>query len=903
MTSRITASLSKPIDRAYSPEDRSAQRRPLPTLSDRAMESLSSIPPSPSPTKRRQSGFFTSESPMAPVSRTTSAVGNSRPASQMSFGNASRSTLPPSPSKKAIQSHGRTQSTVPTSIIMAPLGTKRVVSGGSSLRGPTSMQTPQIASRLGKPITGLTKSTAGNRLSFIGSKTMTGRLPAAKSPVKEIFGEPLSKPSTKSNLVRSSTLAYRQPAASNRAKVAASRSVKSPTQDIEQASDNDIDKKIAHSSQSLRNTIQQARQRMVKKSGNSFVPRAVEEDNLQTFGIDMDPRFMDMQDSAHINIIRKRINMAKTDGKLNISMLCLKEMPAEVLEMYEAGNDDGGPSWYESVDVTRLNAADNEFTTLPDHIFARPVSADDEAIERDSSTGIFIGLESIDFHTNQLKQLPLSLGTLSQLTSLNLSRNQLECDSIEILSFALNLKELRISQNRLKGMLPSSIGNLQSLEILDLHGNAISEFPRALGKLSHLKLLNVSDNQLTALPMEAIFDLHLVEIDASRNKLSDVLIPANVALVPYLQKLKLSFNALTSLTNSKVDFPLLQHLDISNNRVSALPNVQAWEKLTFLNAEENKISEIPAGFTSLKELIHADFGNNSLLELDDLIGSMDSLVTLNIANNPVRERRLPKLTTEELKMELRGRGNGMVSPGSDRTGLTSHSSTFAQAMVWTVVGDSLDRANWKLKTIEKMDLEPLVHENIRQVILHHNQLATIPQSLSLLGSSLTTLDLSNNKLHKGTPFLPESLALPHLQTLNLTLNGLLSLDSLVQNLQAAKLATLIVTFNKLTTLPISPALTSVFPALTKLVATNNKIVSLDVDALRGLQVLDVSSNEIEALSPQLALLEGTLRTLMINGNKFRVPSWGVLEKGTEEILKWCRRQIPRGQEGAMEAAW
>ena len=681
------------------------------------------------------------------------------------------------------------------------------------------------------------------------------------------------------------------------------RNTKSPTPDTELSIDENIDRKITHSSQTLRNTIRQARMRIEKRPDNAFIPRVIDEDGPSTFGMDIDAKHMDLQDSVHINIVRKRINMAKSDGKLNISMLCLSQLPKEVLSMYEGGSDEGGPAWYEAVDLVRLNAADNELTELPENVFATSGSADEGLTEHDASTGIFLGLEAIDLHENHLTHLPVNLGGLIRLSSLNLSRNNLQCSSVDVIARISSLRELRLSQNKLNGPLPPSIGEMQSLELLDIHGNALTELPSSLGKLSVLKHLNVSDNRITSLPFEAIFDLHLVELNVSRNKLSETLIPVNVSLVPYLQKLNLCSNSLIALADSKVDFPSLRFLDISHNRVSTLPNMSGWQSLTFLNAEENKISEMPTGFCNLKELTHADFGNNSLLELDDAIGSMEKLATLNLSNNPIRERRLPKLTTEELKSELKSRVHGLPSASSDRGGITPQFSTFTQAMAWAVQGNTLDRANSKLKTVEKIDLEPLLHENIQQCILHHNQLQTIPQSLELLAPTLVSLDLSNNKLNKGPSFLLQPLALPKLQTLNLTLNGLTTLRPLLENLDAPHLATLIVTFNKITSLPTNPSLTSTFPALTKLVATNNKIVSLDIDALRGLQVLDVSSNEIEALPPQLALLEGTLRTLIVNGNKFRVPSWGVLEKGTEEVLRWCRRQIPKGEEGAMEADW
>ena len=119
----------------------------------------------------------------------------------------------------------------------------------------------------------------------------------------------------------------------------------------------------------------------------------------------------------------------------------------------------------------------------------------------------------------------------------------------------------------------------------------------------------------------------------------------------------------------------------------------------------------------------------------------------------------------------------------------------------------------------------------------------------------------------------------------------------MRNLAAPKLTTLILPFNRLTTLPL---LCPTFPALSKLLAPNNALKELNVDGLDGLQMLDVSSNEIESLPPKLGMLQGKLRTLMVQGNKFRVPGWGVLEKGTDAILDWCRKKIPAGEEGSLD---
>ena len=766
------------------------------------------------------------------------------------------------------------------------------------------------ASRLQQPSGGIPKLASMSQMPLARSKTLAARSARAKSPVKDLFGDVASKPphpaASRASKLGAPPSGLRKAQPSARQSSITLQKSRAPTNDTRRDDELVEDVRATNSSGALRDAIKQAkaaRRSTSDPKGDPFMPRAAADDGLAGLDADIDPSSLDLLDSSHVNILRKRVNNAKENGKLNIAALCLKEIPVEVLKMYDStSGGEGGPAWYESVDITRLNAADNELFELPEEIF--PVIGSprklDFGADEEPSTAIFAGLEAMDVHGNQLRSIPLSLGRLPVLTTLNVSKNQLGFDSLETLSRVTGLKELRMAENSLKGTVPDCIGDMENLEILDLHGNAITEITSSCGRLSKLKHLNVSANQLSTLPMETIFDLQIIEINASRNRLNGSLLPANIPQVPFLQNLDISTNALLMLSEVKVDFPALKSINISNNRIAILPDLSAWKNLTFLNADENKISEIPAGFTSLKDLQQANFGNNSLLQLEDSIGSMDNLTVFNIQNNPIRERRLLRLTTEELKSELRSR-TAPFSPVSDRSGSISNFGPLSsRSTSWTSTGNTLDRSNARLKTIDNADLEPLAGENIRTLSVHHNQLSSIPPAIEVLGSTLTTLDLSNNKLGKSSNYISHPITLPALQTLNLTSNALTTLDPLLTSLSAPNLATIILLFNRLTGLPSSPALPQTYPSLSKLLASNNQISVLDVEAVRGLQVLDVSGNEIEALPPRLALLQGSLRTLMVTGNKFRVPGWGVLEKGTEEILGWCRRRIPAGEEGAIE---
>lgn len=138
------------------------------------------------------------------------------------------------------------------------------------------------------------------------------------------------------------------------------------------------------------------------------------------FGLADDPFNQQRSQDGAKGLLRKRIDSARTDGRLNIAAMGLKEIPGEVMDMYNFDATNGhGSSWAESVDLTRFVAADNELEFLDDSVF--PDMDPHELLDDDESKGNqFGGLETLDLHGNLLKALPLGLRRLSLLTTLNL---------------------------------------------------------------------------------------------------------------------------------------------------------------------------------------------------------------------------------------------------------------------------------------------------------------------------------------------------------------------------------------------------------------------------------------------------------------------------------------------------
>lgn len=662
----------------------------------------------------------------------------------------------------------------------------------------------------------------------------------------------------------------------------------------------DSPKSSPKSSATLRETIAKAKaaRRDALKSNGNHSRNLADKNNheVQSDFVGDAGFFGDVAEAA--KVLRKRIEIARTTGKLNISALGLKKLPEEINEMYNLENIESDQGeWYESVDLVRVVAADNELDILDEWAFPDFAADAAQDLEEDSGGSIFRGLETLDLHGNRLSALPGGLRRLERLATLNLSKNRLGNESLDILCQIGSLRELRLNQNRLQGVLPDSFRNLKGLEVLELRDNAITSITTVLEDLTSIRVLVVAGNKLRSMPFELLQSLPLLELDVARNRLDGILIPQGVKGFPSMKSLDVSHNALTwILEDEGTKLPSLQVLNVSENRLVELPRLLDWPELITLSAGNNKITSLPEGFTSLQKLCNLDLACNNLKSLDSEIGLMESLISLRVANNPLRERRFLTMATEEIKNELRNR---ILPPepqeASDTKELPSRnlSPEHSSRKTWPITGGGiLDRSSTNLETITPSDLEPILNTRpIKSFILHHNALSEIPATIALLENTLITLDLGHNRLAASQSFISitSPLSLPHLTTLSVASNALPNLTPLLTSLSAPNLQTLNIANNRISSLP---PLREAFPCLSGILAADNCIEDIEVDNVRGLRVLDLTGNEISHLKPELGLLEAEgLREFLVAGNRFRAPRREVVERGTGAVMAWLRSKV------------
>ncbi|OBT85025.1 hypothetical protein VE02_04995 [Pseudogymnoascus sp. 03VT05] len=933
-------------------------RKPRPSLSERVQETLAQIPSSPV-VSRRTSSFFNPESPMRPPSRSTNG---SRPGSSYENDGKMR---PPSrqTASRPGSSAGYNSQAVPidfrasTNTFKPSLHTPVKRQSIQTLKAPKSVSSLRLAASSKAPgapsPTTPYKSPAPALGVKSGSKTV-GRAIRPRASVTSLFDEQPFEPiraaeskAPRSVRPRASIGSFSKPTLSelpitgsprtslgmkkvsptfsNASSTSASTTSHASKESITTVgSTQNKETTPKKSSIALREQI--AKAKAAKRAVMSKTAPAAQSEGFAEeapvipsgtfdFGLE-DPFNQNTQDPSK-GLLRKRIDGARTDGRLNIAAMGLKEIPDEVMNMYNLENINGhASSWAESVDLTRFVAADNELETIGDDIFP-DIDPRDSADDDDARGNQFGGLETLDLHGNTLISIPRGLRRLEMLTTLNLSNNKLQNDCFEIISQIPSLRDLKIANNLLCSEASSGLLSLVNLEVLDLHNNQLSSLPAGFGDLVRLRVIDLSENTFTSLPFNAFQRLPLTELTAANNKLCGTLIQSNAAEFPKLRTLDISGNSIKSISSGSLSLPSLQLLTVSANRLTHLPNMSTWVSLITLSASDNSISALPEGFVSLPVLKTADLQGNDLRILDDNIALMDSLDTLLVSGNPLREKKFSGMNTADLKKVLKGRLEPEPEPEAE-TIIEIQNSGFGATIAKDDDSDtgteyldapstptlprSPSASEWSINTTlgildrsysQSYSLNPLVaaqiasENKIKTMELHHNSFTEIPTSIAFFGLTLTTLNMSHNSLTSDT-FMKDEIELPALKELNLSSNTFSSLSPILRLLSAPRLEKLDVSFNRLTTLPF---LRGAFPLLTAVLASNNTIREVSAQNVTGLRILDVGSNELERLDARLGLVE-SLQRLEVSGNRFRVPKHTILEKGTEAVLAWLRDRIP-----------
>ncbi len=457
------------------------------------------------------------------------------------------------------------------------------------------------------------------------------------------------------------------------------------------------------------------------------------------------------------------------------------------------------------------------------------------------------------------------------------------CDNIlcEITQFAL-------VEGKLKGSIPSSLGQLTALEVLLVQDNELSSnIPKELGQLTSLFLLNLGNNLLTSsIPSTFGNLIKLTNINLSNNKLTSFIPPELGKNLTELGEINFGNNLLTSSIPSTFGNLLnLKNLYLSYNRFSfSIPVELSYLKnLQHLHIRNNLLSSsIPPAFGKLTKLVTISLRNNKLnSSIPSTFGNLTELKILQLQYNqltsiiPQELGRCKKL--QNLHLTFNKLTSSIPSDLSLCTELTNLflnenelSSTIPPSFENLVKLQLLNLANNKLSSSLPATLGKLT--NLQLMRLQNNQITgTLPHEIGLL-PNLQYLLMQNNNL-KGS--IPESV-FPDLYELFLGNN---SLTGQIPMFQSNSLRVLSLHDNQLSGhIVIKPTIAKVLEVFQ---VHNNKLsgnpfstgtsisTSTSIINAKSLKVLDLSSNMFTGIISDNIFSKLTeLKSFIIGSNCF-----------------------------------
>lgn len=225
---------------------------------------------------------------------------------------------------------------------------------------------------------------------------------------------------------------------------------------------------------------------------------------------------------------------------------------------------------------------------------------------------------SLSLSNNRLRgTLPASIGNFKSITSLSLTINQLTGPLPVSLGNLVTLTSLDLSSNSFSDTLPSSLGNLVNLTNLSINYNAITGvLPASICKLTRLQILGFELNHLTGSLPANIGNLRsLVEMDLGENQFTGS-IPVSFYSLPNIRNIYLYFNQLSDTLSeaignlTKLQFIYLDHNQFTGNIPSSFGNMKKIQ--TIFLAYNQFTGKIPGTFGDCSNLVELHLTKNNL---------------------------------------------------------------------------------------------------------------------------------------------------------------------------------------------------------------------------------------------------------------------------------------------------
>lgn len=462
------------------------------------------------------------------------------------------------------------------------------------------------------------------------------------------------------------------------------------------------------------------------------------------------------------------------------------------------------------------------------------------------------GLSALDIMGNfNLKKLFLrenaftsfEIFSTSVLEELDVSVNQLTAVNVEV---ATQLKKIFVNNNNLENLIVSNVTNITDFNARNnpnLSCIQVDDVTYATTNFTNIDAqtsfnVNCAATERTYVPDDN-FEQYLIDRGLDTAPLDDYVPTINIASVDMVNVSGLNINNLVGIQ----DFTNLQHLDASNNNLTAL-RLQEINSLVSLNVNNNNLSVLKFNAINTQEYNSTGNENLSCVTVDD-VNATSQFVTLNKDDHTFFSTNCSGIETyvpdDNFEQRLINFGlddvldnyvltSKILGPEDDK--LTSINLNGAQIKDLTGIRDFKNLTSLVVSSNQLTSLDVRGISGLQVIQASFNNLTSINVSnnlalknIQITNNELTALNLRNNS---------------SLEKINCTSNSnlnelLLPTGSSVKEIRAS--------FCNLNSLSLPQSLEI-------LDINNNAFTSLDVRNLRQLEILTCRNNQMETLQFQ-----------------------------------------------------
>ena len=570
-----------------------------------------------------------------------------------------------------------------------------------------------------------------------------------------------------------------------------------------------------------------------------------------------------------------KLKQARTTGTINISNLHLTEIPPEIMDPNVNIPD---INWWEMVDITRLDASNNN---LSENSFN----------DTDHSLSQLSYLISLRFSNNNFTFFPNSLYSLSNLKLLDMSCNKITTLNGSQLKSLCSLVELDLSKNHLL-TIPEEIQYLTYIEILNLSSNKLVTLPNGMRSLYRVKKLYLDNNSISKLNEDIFVNMpSLEELYLFKNRIQTLNTNNNASsLLDNLVNLTFLDAHCNLLTSFTLYTPLLKldSLLLSYNHIKDINGLNNCVNLSNLDINNNKMSYLPQDILQLNKLHTLNIQNNDINELPNTLGLMTNLVRLNIEGNPLKRlvTKMKSANTEQIKQYLKGRITEQelqTTPlkQKDYYDITTNASSSVNDgvnIISCVMNANLNLSKHKLDEIPVDNIMNYIQKNtLDKIDLSDNAITNIYSFENILPiiQSLKELNLSNNNINMFPICI---LSLPNLTILNISKNKLNSFPyeqftTNNINMLNSNLSYIDLSFNLF---KMIPDVIGLFSNLSSLIFANNQLERIDnlqKMKLHKVDTINFANNKIEIIPNKLYRNIPNVKVFVMENNNLKdIPS-------------------------------